>query len=125
MDPKALEQYFAMKLAAEWGPFDLKRHLDAKDPDILVVDTRENEYFRGQHIPGAVNIPTKEINGRWQEIPKDKTVVLYCWSLTCRLASRAALELARRGYSVKELTGGIEAWKKANFPIEKEETAVA
>ena len=31
MDSKTLEQYFALKLEAEWGPHDLKKRQDAKD----------------------------------------------------------------------------------------------
>lgn len=125
MDPKTLEQYFALKLEAEWGPHDLKKRQDAKDPNVVVLDTRKPEFYREEHIPDAMNIPTDEVDARWTEVPKGKTVVCYCWSVTCTLAPRAALKLAQKGFNVKELVGGIEEWKDSGFPTEKTRAALA
>ena len=122
MDAKSLEKYFAAKLEAEWGPFDLKKR--AGDEKIVVLDTRSIESYRREHIPGAINIPADEIGSRSLEALRRKTVVCYCWNVTCHSATRVALALAREGYDVKELVGGIEEWKKAGFPVEKSEMAV-
>src|SRR5437660_12539493 len=94
--------YFQAKLEAEWGPYDLKRALDNRSQDIVVLDTRTPDAYDEEHLPQAINIPTTELAQRLSELPKSKDVVPYCWSLTCHLATRAALFLAQRGYRVHE-----------------------
>lgn len=112
-----IASFFAAKLEAEWGPYDLKRALDTRAQDIIVLDTRTPEAFDEEHIPQAINIPTEELEKRFSELPKSKEVVPYCWTITCHLATRAALLLARKGYRVHELAGGIGMWKEYEFPV--------
>jgi rhodanese-related sulfurtransferase len=45
-------------------------------------------------------------------------VVTYCWGPGCDGATKAALALARRGYRVKEMIGGIEYWIREGFEVE-------
>ena len=109
--------YFEAKLEAEWGPYDLKRALDHRAREIVVLDTRTPDAFQDEHLPQAVNIPTDQLAQRLSELPKNKEVVPYCWSITCHLATRAAFLLAKKGYRVHELAGGIELWKEHEFPV--------
>ena len=113
-----IASFFETKLEAEWGPFDLKHALDDRPGDILVLDTRTPDAFDKEHIPEAINIPEAELENRLSEISKSKEVVPYCWNITCHLATRVALKLARKGYRVHELAGGIDRWKASNFPVE-------
>ena len=69
MDQKELEKYFAAKLEAEWGPHDLKKRLDSHDPSVVVLDTRKADAFQQEHIPGALNIHTDELDSRWDCVP--------------------------------------------------------
>jgi rhodanese-related sulfurtransferase len=117
--------FFATKLEAEWGPYDLKRALDARSQDIVVLDTRTSDAFDEEHIPQAINIPTEQLAQRLSELPKSKEVVPYCWSITCHLATRAALLLAQKGYRVHELVGGIEHWKNHEFPLVSKEKEIS
>jgi membrane protein DedA with SNARE-associated domain len=61
-------------------PAELKRRLDAADPDLIVIDTRSAlDVGAAPHkIPGALWIPAEAIEGRRAEIPLDRKVVLYC-----------------------------------------------
>lgn len=115
--------YFKAKLQFESTP----RQLDEirKLPSVLVLDVRDREGYEREHIPGAVNIPLDELPRRFAELPKDKTIVCYCWTITCSLATKAALELAHHGYKVQELFGGIEHWKKSGLPVESRRPARA
>lgn len=76
----------------------------------IVIDVREpGEYKRG-FIKGAVNIPLSQLQRRLTEIPKDKTVLLYCQS--GMRSKNAAKILSRRGYSnIGHLQGGVSAWR--------------
>jgi rhodanese-related sulfurtransferase len=44
-------------------------------------------------------------------------VVTYCWGPGCDGATRAALALARIGFRVKEMIGGIEYWTREGLPV--------
>ncbi len=109
--------WFKAKLQFEIGPVELDRLLEHKI-SILVVDVRDRESYLEAHIPGAVNIPLAELPRKLGELPREKTIVTYCWSPTCMMSAKAALELAHRGYNVQELLGGIKAWTDAGRPIE-------
>ena len=117
--PAQLSKYFADKLAAELGPPNLKRLLDEGASQVVVLDVRSREGFDAGHVPGAAHIPFEELPRRLKELPKGKSIVTYCWDVTCLLATKAAYVLASKGYRPKELLGGIEEWRKAGFPVEK------
>ncbi|MFE5737948.1 rhodanese-like domain-containing protein [Streptomyces celluloflavus] len=42
---------------------------------------------------------------------------MYCWGPGCDGATRAALALARLGYRVKEMLGGIEYWIREGYEV--------
>ena len=44
----------------------------------VVVDVRSAETYKQAHIKGALSIPEPEIVSRKDELPRDKTIVLYC-----------------------------------------------
>ena len=46
--------------------------------EIVIVDTRSVREYEVSHIEGAVSIPLLEIDDRYEELPKDKEIVLYC-----------------------------------------------
>src|SRR5262249_5874149 len=111
-------RYYETKMEAEWGPYDLNHALEENRQNVVIVDTRAPEAFAEEHIPGAINIPTDQLESRLSELPKDKHIVPYCWTIVCHLATRAASILARKGYRVHELAGGIGMWKEYKNPVE-------
>ena len=46
--------------------------------DVFIVDVRSPELYKEGWIKDAVSIPSTEIRTRYNEIPKDKKVILYC-----------------------------------------------
>ncbi len=103
-------EYFKAKLQFETTPFTLKYNLE-KDK-VLLLDVREKKDFDAEHIPGAFSLPLAELEKNLSKLPKDKTLVTYCWHIACNLAPKAALFLAEKGFKVQELVGGLEQWKK-------------
>ena len=112
--------FFRDKLAFETTPHSLEHEL--QQGSMLALDVRDKDSFAKERIPGARNIPLQELAGRLAELPKDKPIATYCWNITCALATKAALELAEKGFEIKELRGGIESWK-AHFPTEGTEAS--
>jgi len=109
--------YLKAKLESESTPYDLKTTLDAEPGKVMVVDVRDPESFAKEHIRGAANIPADEIVTQLARLPKDRTIVTYCWDMTCAMAPRAALELAQKGYKAKFLAGGIAEWRHKGYPV--------
>lgn len=108
--------YFKAKLQFETFPHTLQKVKD--NGTVLIVDVRHADAYAEEHIPGSINVPLEEIPKRLKELPKDKTIVTYCWDHACPMSTKAALELAHKDYKVQELYGGIGAWKSKGFETE-------
>ncbi len=73
------------------------------------LDVREPVEFELGALPGAVNIPLGSIRERIGELPKDKTIHVYCLS---GIRSHSALRiLAQHGLTAKNLDGGYKTWQ--------------
>jgi phage shock protein E len=86
----------------------------------ILIDVRSAEEHASGFIPGTdLNIDFKEIQARHREIGAqlDDHVVVYCQS--SRRSNIAAETLADLGYRhVYNVTGSMNAWLAAGFPIE-------
>ena len=111
--------YFRAKLQFEATPYGVSNAKNKED--FVLLDVRDRESFEKEHIPGAYNIPGNDLPKRMSHLPKHKVVVTYCWGRDCSLAPRAALQLAEHGYRVREMSGGIAAWKDAGYELEGSE----
>lgn len=109
--------HFAAKLAFETDVSDVHAAFeDAAGPGFVLIDTRSEQAWNQGRIPGAVHLPTGRIATEAAElIPVGTQVVTYCWGPGCNGSTRAALELARLGYPVKEMIGGFEYWVREGF----------
>ena len=73
--------YLKWKLESEITPFDYHRVMRRKDSPYFLVDVRDGDDEHKDHkILGAKVIPPDELGGRLGELPRDKTIVVYCWS---------------------------------------------
>jgi len=89
------------------------------EQNTLFVDVREPEEFAQVRIEGAQLIPLSEFAGRYQELPKDQPVVLYCRS--GNRSAQAAAWLSAKGYTnLLNLDGGIMAWYQTGLPLDTE-----
>lgn len=121
-DPTEAVRHFSAKLAFETDPSDVYADLSKQRGDFVVVDTRGAAAWRQGRVPGAVHIPTAQVAQRAAaELPRDVTIVTYCWGPGCNGSTRAALELARLGYAVKEMIGGYEYWVREGLPVETDQ----
>ncbi|MCG6954981.1 MAG: molybdopterin-synthase adenylyltransferase MoeB [Gemmatimonadetes bacterium] len=100
----------------ELGAEEVGRRLEGPAPPFL-LDVREPwEWAAGSLEPlGARLIPLGELEGRMEEVPRDRAVVVYC-----RVGDRsrtAALRLIAAGHTeVYNLTGGLQAWAREVDP---------
>ena len=82
-------------------------------PDIQLVDVRTPEEFADGIIPGARNIDAGQAGfdrEAEKELDLSRPVAVYCRSGV--RSRKAAVRLVRKGYTVYNLDGGYEGWKK-------------
>lgn len=81
------------------------------DDDVLVLDVREPSEVALGRVAGSHAIPLGYLARRLNEVPPDRTVVVYCQS--GRRSSIAASVLAAAAYPrVLDLVGGFDAWQR-------------
>jgi NADPH-dependent 2,4-dienoyl-CoA reductase/sulfur reductase-like enzyme/rhodanese-related sulfurtransferase len=90
--------------------------MDNIQPDDLLIDVRRDDEYRAGKIANAINIPVDEIRNRLDEIPKDKTIYIYCHAgMRGYLAQRI---LKQNGYTnVYNLSGGHQLWKNCTTEL--------
>ena len=99
---------------------ELRRRLDGGE-EMFIIDLRSELDVKSDpyRIPGARHWRAQEMEKRHQEIPRDREVVLYCSCPNEASAARAGMTLYRRGITrVHPLLGGIDAWRKREYPLE-------
>ncbi len=83
----------------------------------LILDVRQPEEFRQARISGAKLIPLGELHKRMKELPQGREIVCVCDSGS--RSRSAAKTLAKEGYTVFDLQGGMQAWRRAKLPVQK------
>jgi predicted ribosomally synthesized peptide with SipW-like signal peptide len=85
--------------------------------DAFVLDVRTQEEWDEFHVPGTTLIPKEELASRIDEVPLDQDVVVVCRSGNRSQEGRDILLDA--GFErVTSMTGGLNAWRDAGYPIE-------
>lgn len=96
---------------------NLNTEMVDKMPFLLDVRTAD-EFAKNGYIDGAVNVPMQELFANLDKLPaKDEVIVVYCVSGHRGAVSTMGLQLL--GYTnVRNLSGGLNAWKAAQLPVE-------
>ena len=99
---------------------ELKKMIDSKATDFLVVSNDPQESYDEGHIPGAVSFPWAMQLKLPVTLPRNKTLILYCSCAHEEDSTDTAAKLAKMGYrNLKVLEGGFLKWSELKYPIEK------
>jgi len=108
--------HYAARLAQETDCADVFEAMRLDAADFVLLDVRGGDAYRRAHVPGAVNLPHREISERTLEAwPHGTLFVVYCAGPHCNGADRAALRLAGLGRPVKVTIGGITGWADEGY----------
>lgn len=108
-------RFYEDKLRFETDSYDLYAALDA-GAKVIVIDARSAAAYEAEHIPSALNIPYRTMSEETTvHLDKGFSYVTYCDGIGCNASTRAALKMAQLGFTVKELLGGIEWWKRDGY----------
>ena len=117
--PEVAQRHFQARLAFETDCWDVHDSITSGNQDFVLLDVRGPQAFAKAHVPGALNIPHRTMTkARMAEFGADPVFVVYCAGPHCNGANKAAVRLARLGYRVKEMIGGVTGWQDEGFPFE-------
>ncbi len=79
--------------------------------EIVLIDVREPYEWSAGHLESARHIPMQQIPGHLAELPRDRELVMICRS-GIRSASVQQFLMSQGFTSVKNLVGGMQAWRR-------------
>ena len=69
------------------------------DEGAQLVEVLPAEEYAEEHLPGAINIPLKELDRDSAiQLDTERPVIVYCWDQLCDMSPRAAALLDRLGF---------------------------
>ena len=92
-----------------------------KSDSVQLLDVRKLDEFTEGHISGALNIDvltTSFLSNALSKLDKKRPCAVYCRS--GKRSAMAAALLAKEGFTVTNLLGGIIAWTDAKKAVVKE-----
>lgn len=90
-------------------------HEAARKRQLVILDVREPREWRAGHAPGSKNIPLSKLKSRVRDLPAGRR-----YAAVCRSGSRsrsATAQLRRAGLDVVNVKGGMNAWRRAELPL--------
>lgn len=105
---------------AKITPAELGQLLDAGEAP-LILDVRPVLELEQDPaiIRGAVHLAMEDLERRHKELSRDREIVIYCDCPNEASSAKTALLLRRKGFNrVRPLLGGIDAWRKGNYPMD-------
>ena len=81
------------------------------------LDVRTQPEWNQFHVKGSTLIPLEQLAARLNELPKNRDIVVVC--LTGVRSQRGAAILQQAGFpQVHYVSGGLQAWMAAGYPVE-------
>jgi rhodanese-related sulfurtransferase len=116
--PQESRDFMAAKLSFHTDAWDVAEDLRHGVADIVVVDARSSAAFAREHIPGAISLPHRDMSEETTaRFDRHKTYVVYCDGIGCNASTKGAYHLARLGFQVKEMLGGLDFWKRDGHEV--------
>jgi rhodanese-related sulfurtransferase/biotin operon repressor len=84
---------------------------------VTVLDVRPEDEFASGHLPGAINIPLRELRSRLSELDPDREVIAYCRGAYCVFSFEAVAALRAEGRMARRLEEGFPEWRAAGLPV--------
>ncbi len=118
-----IENFYLTENAVHVSPHSLRVKMSQGIKDFILVDLRSEEEYNEEHIAGAVNIPAykskdksaydevERIVNSFEELPEDKEIIVYCYSLPCMTGRKIGKMLAENEIYVKHLGIGWNEWR--------------
>jgi len=113
---RVVRRYFNARDSLE--PVTREELLDrSRAGTVTILDVRPEDEFALGHLPGALNIPLRELDTRLGKLDPKQEIVAYCRGPYCVLSYEAVAQLRARGLKARRLEDGLPEWRKAGLPV--------
>ncbi len=121
--PDLISEFYKIENAVHISPHGLRKLMDKGDSSYVLVDLRSDEEYQAEHIIGAINIPAysdpntsaygdvDRIVSSFNDLPKDKDIIVYCYSSACMTGRKIGQMLVEHNIYVKHLGIGWNEWR--------------
>lgn len=118
-----IKNFYLTENAVHISPHSLRLRMDKRTDDYTLVDVRSREEYEEEHIAGAINIPAykdkntpaydekERIVAEFSKLPKNKEIIIYCYSMSCMSGRKIGKMLAENGIYAKQLSIGWNEWR--------------
>lgn len=118
-----IKEFYDIENAVYVSPHGMRTKMSKGIKDFILVDLRSAQEYEQEHIAGAINIPAysdpdtsaygdvERIVGAFKELPEDKEIIVYCYSIPCMTGRKIGKMLADHGIYVKHLGIGWNEWR--------------
>ena len=93
------------------------------DKGALFLDARPFDFYKMDHIPGALPLPEDDFDKHFAKIePRLRSsfdIVVYCSGFGCEASHLVARKLKERGIPAVVLSEGWPAWTDAGYPTKE------
>jgi rhodanese-related sulfurtransferase len=117
---QAMENYL-LNAPSDWNTITVDQlggELNAGEK-ILLLDVREPGEYGSGHLPGAVNVPVRQLPQRVGELPHDKKLKIVAYCASGVRSAYATMFLRTYGYeNVRTLAHGIREWIAVGNKVE-------
>ena len=97
--------------------YDLKEKLERGDENLRLINALEPPKFRAMHIPGSLNLCSREevISAAFN---KQDQIVVYCTDSCCNKSITLYYLLESLGFpNISRYAGGLTEWETMGFPL--------
>ncbi|MBI3109795.1 rhodanese-like domain-containing protein [Candidatus Daviesbacteria bacterium] len=118
-----IKEFYDVENAVYVSPHSLRRQMDKGEQNYILVDLRSPQEYEKEHVISAINIPAYKdpntsayeekdwIIGEFRKLPKDKDIIVYCYSIPCMTGRKVGKMLSDNGIFVKHLGIGWNEWR--------------
>ena len=85
--------------------------------EVTILDVRPEDEFVLGHVPGALNLPLRQLEMRLAEFNPAQEIIAYCRGPYCVLSYEAVAVLRARGFKARRLEDGLPEWRAAGLPV--------
>lgn len=101
------------------GTVDLAGVRELLERGAQLVEVLPREEYQELHLPGAINLPLKQLDARAAErLDRERPIVVYCWDALCDMSPRAAATLDQLGFDAYDYALSKVDWMAHGLPME-------
>jgi len=87
--------------------------------DVLLLDVREDDEWAAGHAPGAAHMALSRLDP--STLNRATSIIAIC--LSGNRSGKAAARLAEAGFTIWNMTGGMNEWQKLGLPVQTDDAS--